>query len=78
MIRCADLLRELSNYLDNQVDPTLRQEIEAHLRTCKRCWVLADSTRKTLRIVADERVIELPPGFSERLRASLLRRMAEL
>lgn len=71
MIRCEDVLRELSNYLDDEVDQTLRQELEAHLRGCKRCWVLVDSARKTLRIVAETNIIDLPPGFTERLRARL-------
>ena len=71
MIRCEDVLRELSNYLDGEVDPALRLELETHLRGCKRCSVLLDSTRKTLRIVADTRIIELPAGFSDRLKARL-------
>ncbi len=75
MMDCAALLRELSDYLDNQVDAALRQEIETHLKACKRCWVLTDSLRKTLRIVADEHVVELPAGFSERLKARLERGM---
>ena len=78
MITCADLLRELSNYLDGDVDPQLRQELETHVRGCKRCSVLVDSTRKTLRILCDERIMELPAGFSERLRARLAQRIAEL
>lgn len=78
MITCAELLRELSNYLDGEVDPQLRQELETHLKSCKRCWVLVHTTRKTLRILADERIIELPAGFSERLRAKLAGRIAEL
>jgi hypothetical protein len=41
------------------------------MRRCKRCWVLVDSARKTLRIVADTQIIDLPAGFSERLRARL-------
>ena len=75
MIRCEDVLRELSNYLDGDVDPALRQELEAHLRGCKRCSVLTDSTRKALRIICDTRIIELPAGFSDRLRARLSSRL---
>lgn len=71
MITCQDVLRELSSYLDGEVDASLRNEIEAHIKGCRRCSVLVDSTRKTLRIVADQHVIELPAGFSERLKARL-------
>ncbi|HVC91875.1 MAG TPA: zf-HC2 domain-containing protein [Acidobacteriaceae bacterium] len=67
MVTCAVVLRELSNYIDEDVDPQLRAEIEIHLRGCHRCSVLFDSMRKTLQIVGDERVFEIPVGYSERL-----------
>jgi hypothetical protein len=71
MISCEQLLYEISNYLDDAVDPHLRAEIEAHLVGCRRCSMVLDSTRKTIRIIADERVLTLPAGFSSRLRAFL-------
>lgn len=71
MINCQQLLRELSNYLDGEVEPSLRDEIRQHLATCRRCSVLVDSTRKAVRIIADERVFTLPFGFSGRLEAFL-------
>jgi len=67
MVTCAQVLKELSNYIDEDIDPRLRAEIEEHLRGCRRCSVLLDSTRKTLRIVGDDRVFEIPVGYSERL-----------
>lgn len=71
MIRCEDVLRELSNYLDGEVDQALRRELEEHLRGCKRCWVLVDSTRKSIRIVAGTHIIDLIPGFTDRLKTKL-------
>ncbi len=73
MMDCANLLHELSDYLDEELDPALRQEIKTHLQGCKHCRVVEDSLRKTLRIVACGHVIELPVGFSERLKARLKR-----
>ncbi len=67
MVTCAQVLKELSNYIDEDIDPRLRAEIEEHLRGCHRCSILLDSTRKTLRIVGDDRVFEVPAGYSERL-----------
>ena len=75
-VSCADLLRELSNYLDGEVSPKLRLALEEHIQGCNCCWALVDSTRKTLRILADEKIIEIPAGFSERLWAALDRRLA--
>lgn len=67
MVTCEQVLKELSNFLDDDVDPRLRAEIVEHLSQCHRCSVLADSTRKVLFIVGDDRVFEIPAGYSERL-----------
>jgi len=67
MVSCNDVLRELSNLIEGELDPGLRAEIEEHLARCRRCSVLLDSTRKMLYIVGDERVFEIPVGYSERL-----------
>jgi len=57
------------------VDPALRAEIEAHLSQCRRCPMVLDTTRKTLYIVGDERVSEVPVGFSERLHGALAKKI---
>jgi Putative zinc-finger len=75
MVTCAQVLKELSNYIDEDVDPRLRAEIEEHLRGCHRSSVLLDSTRKTLRIVGDDRVFEVPAGYSERLHQFLTNKL---
>ncbi len=75
MVTCAQVLKELSNYIDEDIGPRLRAEIEEHLRGCRRCSVLLDSTRKTLRIVGDDRVFEIPVGYSERLHQFLTNKL---
>jgi len=67
MIRCEDVLREISNYLDQDVPAELRQQIEEHLRACDNCTVLVSTTRKTLSLVAGSKVFEISPAISERL-----------
>ncbi|MGE5324927.1 MAG: anti-sigma factor family protein [Actinomycetota bacterium] len=69
MVSCEDVLNELSNFIDDDIDPTLKVEIENHLKKCRRCSVLHDSLRKVLVVVGDERTFEIPVGFSERLHA---------
>jgi anti-sigma factor RsiW len=75
MVTCEEVLRELSNFIDGDIDPRLRSEIEDHLRHCHRCSVLHDSTKKVLYIVGDERVFEIPSGYSERLHKFLAAKM---
>lgn len=71
VIRCEDVLRELSNYIDGEVSAALRQQIEEHIRHCHDCKVLVSTTRTTLSLIANNRVLELPPWVSERLMAHL-------
>lgn len=75
MVKCDRVLQELSNYIDEDVEPGLRAAIEEHLRGCHRCSVLVDSTRKMLYVVGDERVFEIPNGYSERLHSFLSERL---
>ncbi len=48
MFSCADFLAEFGDYLDDVADPELRTRLEEHLRECKTCQVIVDSTRKTV------------------------------
>lgn len=67
MVRCKTIISHLSEYLDGEASPELRHTIEQHLRRCRRCNAVYDSTRKMLVITGDERIFEVPYGFSGRL-----------
>ena len=67
MITCEEVLRELSNHLDETLTAELRAQVQEHLRLCHNCTVLVNTTRKTLTLVADNFVTELPHGVSGRL-----------
>lgn len=71
MVSCKAIVAHLSEYVDGDATVELRQKIERHLRGCRRCSAVYDSTRKMLVITGDERVFELPTGFSERLHGFL-------
>lgn len=68
-ISCLQVIRELSNYIDNDVTPQLREEILAHLSGCSRCTAVYDGLRNTITLTGDERAFDLPTAFSQRLRA---------
>ena len=70
-ISCVDVWREISNYVDNDVDPVLRQRIADHLKGCAHCSAIVDGTRNVVRLVGDGRSFDLPAGFSERLKQRL-------
>ena len=66
-ISCLEVIREISNYVDGEVNADLRQLISEHLAGCAHCTAVYDGTRNVIQLVCDERSIALPTGFSQRL-----------
>ena len=66
-IDCKHVWEYISAYIEGDVDPSLRAEIDKHLETCEICSAVLDSTRNVVILMADDRVFELPAGFSKRL-----------
>lgn len=66
-ITCIEAWREISNYIDDAVDPELRERMEAHFRVCKHCSAVLDGTRNIVKLVADGAEFEVPAGFGSRL-----------
>ena len=70
-IDCKHVWQYISAYIDSEVDAELRADIEKHLETCEICSAVLDSTRNIVILMADDRVFEIPAGFSERLHRRL-------
>ncbi len=66
-IDCKHVWQHISAYIEGDVDAALRAEIDKHLETCEICSAALDSTRNVVVLMADDRVFELPAGFSQRL-----------
>lgn len=71
MLECKDVLANLSCYVDGEGSAELKSAIEEHVAHCRRCWVVLDSTKKTLKIVTDVAPFEVPLAVSARLYARL-------
>lgn len=71
VVNCDQVWHELSNYLEGDVDVTLRSTMDDHFRTCPRCKSVLEGTRNVVRLYGDERMIEVPSGFSRRLEKRL-------
>jgi hypothetical protein len=70
-ISCVEVWREISNYIDGEIDPALRQRMQEHFKICEHCTAILDGTRNVVRIIADRHSFEIPAGFSERLKRRL-------
>ena len=73
--RCEQVWREVSNYIDGEVDAALRSSMDEHFRTCKCCAAVLAGTRNVVQLYGDERMLEVPAGFSRRLEKRLENRL---
>lgn len=76
MLTCRDFLHELSDYLDEAIDRELRAKLEKHIAECPNCWVIADTTKKTIQIYKGMDPQPIPADVEQRLMAALERKMA--
>jgi hypothetical protein len=72
LITCAEVRRELSNYLEDDVSLELRARIDQHVSACPGCKAVFDGVRNVLTLISTGDIIELPRGFSARLYRRLL------
>jgi hypothetical protein len=70
-ITCEQVKRELCNYAEDDVSAELRARIELHVRLCDGCRAFYDGVLDVIWLVSSVEVIELPKGFSRRLRDRL-------
>ncbi|MGA2414817.1 MAG: zf-HC2 domain-containing protein [Candidatus Sulfotelmatobacter sp.] len=70
-LNCEQVWRELSNYIDGEVNAALRSTMDEHFKTCQRCASLLAGTRNVVQLYGDERMLEVPAGFSQRLEQRL-------
>ena len=73
VIECKHVWDYISEYLDDSLPLETKELVEKHLENCEICSAILDSTRNILILTADDRVFELPAGYSERLHAQLAR-----
>lgn len=66
-ISCAEVWREISNYLDEDISPAKRERMEAHFKICGHCIAVLHGTRNVVGLVGDGKLFQMPDGFSKRL-----------
>ena len=71
MIPCNKIIQEISNYLDNELDAALREELEAHMGCCPDCRVIIDTTRRTIQVFRGCEPYPLPQSLHDRLQQAI-------
>ncbi len=76
LLTCKDFLNELSDYLDESVDQELKVNLEKHVTECPNCFVVFDTTKKTLKVYKGIEPQVIPDAIHSRLMAALQKKMA--
>lgn len=77
-MKCIGIIKELVNYLDEALDPTLRASIEEHLQGCEDCRIVVDTTKQTIQIFCNSEPAPLPEDTRLRLREALKTRLRRI
>jgi hypothetical protein len=64
-IDCEEVWRQISNYLDDEVDSGLRNTMSSHFKDCTHCSAVLDGARNVVKLVGDGRAFEIPSGVRQ-------------
>ncbi len=76
-MKCEELLKALSDYIDGEIDPSICEEFEKHLKDCEPCKIVIDTVRKTVLLYKGTEVYELPYELKEKIHDLLRRKWKE-
>jgi predicted anti-sigma-YlaC factor YlaD len=74
-LKCKDIIKELSGYLNGESDGALMAEVERHLSNCEDCRLVVDTTRKTIHLYCNSQPAPLPDDVRGRLHKALENRL---
>jgi anti-sigma factor RsiW len=74
-LNCKGVIREISDYIDGELDLPAKQELERHLEDCIDCKMVVDQTKLTVEVFCDSEPVELPADVKSRLHDALRRKL---
>ena len=75
MLTCKEFLQELADYPDITVDAELRREVEEHISVCSKCYVILDTTQRTIKLYKGMKPQDVPELVHARLMTTVQRKM---
>jgi len=76
LLTCKQFLQELNDYLDPNIDAEMKNHLRAHVTQCPNCFVIVDTTMKTLQVFKGVEPQTIPEDVKTRLWKALDRKMA--
>jgi hypothetical protein len=72
---CGNILRQFNEYISGELSPSLRAEVEAHIRKCKTCDCVMETIRETVALYRAMPDVKLPAGTRRKLERSIKGRL---
>jgi hypothetical protein len=76
LLTCKEFLAELSDFLDEKTRIEVKAKLEAHLTQCPNCWVVCDTTRKTIQVYKGMKSCAIPDDVHQRLMEAVERKIS--
>jgi len=75
LLTCKQFLQELNDFLDPSIDLETKRHLESHVSQCPNCFVVVDTTMKTLKVYKGMEPQAVPQDLQNRLWAAVERKM---
>lgn len=72
-MNCEGVIRRISSYIDRDLEVSVFEEIEMHLKTCPECTILVQQTKLTVTLYKDSDLVDFPGEVRARLHQTLRR-----
>jgi anti-sigma factor (TIGR02949 family) len=76
LLTCKDFLNELSEFMDGSLDSEIREKLQRHVSECPNCWVVLDTTQRTIKVYKGLQPQTIPSDIHSRLMEALNKKMA--
>jgi len=72
-MNCDGVVRRVSSYIDGDLEVSVLEEIEVHLKSCRECTILVQQTELTVTLYRDSDLTDFPGEVRTRLHQTLRR-----
>jgi hypothetical protein len=71
LLTCKEFLQELNGYIEKTLDPQELADLQRHVSECPNCFVVCDTTEKTLRVFKGMQAQPVPQEILDRLMTAI-------
>jgi anti-sigma factor RsiW len=76
-MRCEDLVQIMIDYMEDSMEPTLKEEFERHMGDCSSCLAFFETYKMTHDLTREIRCEEIPEEVQSRLKEFLKKKISQ-